>query len=608
MPLPNILEFIGNNVTQAGFKAAQEELLNFLSGEAATKVELSAALTPKADKKYVDTALSSFQNGAIKTYTTLAAANADIANIALNTKVSVLSAEDGGDYYKASADATSLTKSPYDPVRQAEEYSDTKAELLNGNNIAVLQDINGRSVIRVMKDGKFYIIGLSDDVATLINKLDNLVGNQDSSAIFEVRDLNGNKTLAQNTSGDLLLPNIGNLTLALNDLEKAIQIQSGINVESAHLSGKYADHIQVQTMENYEITGSLLTAATVNSLGIFPHTVTLLRIPAVSRIGKTKYLLFFEAREDHDDLGMNSQGTATFDIDPVTNTATVSNLQSLHSAFLDGEGKLRTFMNACAVKLDSGKIVCLYVRRHSTIEHQLYMRTSEDDGATWSDFTDITSVKGATGWNLLCPCSQGLVKRYGKHKGRIVFPLWTSGAGYAVGDFRAGYIYSDDDGITWNLGEFAEYPTANEVQCAEDLNGDLLFSIRMENNSPSKIIARHSDITKKYTTIPQSAMLSGRPIMSGLIQGDNIYDRSATKFQLTACKGADRSELLVHTSYDGGANWETYLHPATIGQPVSYTCIENISSRLKLLVWESDYTMNLKYSVVALSNLIGKED
>ncbi|WP_019767574.1 hypothetical protein [Acinetobacter pittii] len=146
MPLPNILEFIGTNVTQAGFKAAQEKLLNFLSGEAATKVELSAAVTPKADKTYVDSALTSFQNGAIKTYPTLAAANADIANIALNTKVSVLSETDGGDYYKASASATSLTKSAYDPLTQAKIDATTKADNAEANAKSYTNDISTDTV------------------------------------------------------------------------------------------------------------------------------------------------------------------------------------------------------------------------------------------------------------------------------------------------------------------------------------------------------------------------------------------------------------------------------------------------------------------------------
>ena len=62
--------------------------------------------------------LTLLQNGALKTYPTLAEANADIVNIPLNTKVEVLEAANGGSYYKASQNATSLTKSPYDLMAQ----------------------------------------------------------------------------------------------------------------------------------------------------------------------------------------------------------------------------------------------------------------------------------------------------------------------------------------------------------------------------------------------------------------------------------------------------------------------------------------------------------
>lgn len=134
MPLPNILEFIGTNITQRKFQEAQEKLLSYLGIEVPTKTELNSeisklnnTITPKADKIYVDSALSSFQNGALKTYPTLAAANADITNITLNTKVEVLSATEGGSYYKATAGATGLTKSPYDPIEQAKVDATTKA-------------------------------------------------------------------------------------------------------------------------------------------------------------------------------------------------------------------------------------------------------------------------------------------------------------------------------------------------------------------------------------------------------------------------------------------------------------------------------------------------
>ncbi|MFX4814266.1 hypothetical protein ABTB66_03355 [Acinetobacter baumannii] len=137
MPLPNILEFIGSNVTQAGFKAAQDKLLQYLNLEVPTKVEVDT----KADKAYVDTALTSFANGAAKFYPTLAAANTDIANImpklatdTVKDKVEVGEAANGGTYYKAAYNSTSLTKSAYDPLVQAKLDATTKANTAETNS------------------------------------------------------------------------------------------------------------------------------------------------------------------------------------------------------------------------------------------------------------------------------------------------------------------------------------------------------------------------------------------------------------------------------------------------------------------------------------------
>lgn len=167
MPLPSVDEFIGPDVTQQGFKDAQKNMLEYISDELPTKTDLETEVSavelkiqPKADKTYVDTALASFQNGAIKTYPTLSAANADIANIALNTKVSVLSETDGGDYYKATANATSLTKSPYDPVKVAQKYTDLEIENLSiekdpsrSEGYYLIQDPTGKYVLLITADG-----------------------------------------------------------------------------------------------------------------------------------------------------------------------------------------------------------------------------------------------------------------------------------------------------------------------------------------------------------------------------------------------------------------------------------------------------------------------
>lgn len=64
--------------------------------------------------------------GYFKRYTTLAAANADIANIPVNGVVKVTDAVDGGDYERATAGAMSLTKSAYDPVEIAKADASAK--------------------------------------------------------------------------------------------------------------------------------------------------------------------------------------------------------------------------------------------------------------------------------------------------------------------------------------------------------------------------------------------------------------------------------------------------------------------------------------------------
>ncbi len=89
-----------------------------------TREEVTGLVAPKADKTYVDTALTGFTNGASKFYPTLAEATADIANIGIKDKVDIGETANGGIWYKATAGATSLTKSPYDPLAQAKTYAD----------------------------------------------------------------------------------------------------------------------------------------------------------------------------------------------------------------------------------------------------------------------------------------------------------------------------------------------------------------------------------------------------------------------------------------------------------------------------------------------------
>ena len=94
----------------------------------ADKMQVASDLNVKADQAYVDNAVGAISTDASKQYATLALANADINNIALNKNVFISEAVNGGYWYKATAEATSLTKSPYDPLFQGKNYTDQKTK------------------------------------------------------------------------------------------------------------------------------------------------------------------------------------------------------------------------------------------------------------------------------------------------------------------------------------------------------------------------------------------------------------------------------------------------------------------------------------------------
>ena len=103
----------------------QEELA--LGGENGNMNEQAVALVARSEF---------LKQRATYQYDTLVEANADIANIAVNQNVNVV---DGGLYLKATAGATSLTKSAYDPLNQA--VNKTKS-ILKPNFILTDQQID----------------------------------------------------------------------------------------------------------------------------------------------------------------------------------------------------------------------------------------------------------------------------------------------------------------------------------------------------------------------------------------------------------------------------------------------------------------------------------
>lgn len=84
----------------------------------------------------------------------------------------------------------------------------------------------------------------------------------------------------------------------------------------------------------------------------------------------------------------------------------------------------------------------------------LWLTSSDDDGATWSDPVCLNGqVK--EDWMVFMGTGPGvgIQIQKGKHKGRLVFPVYYTNANGLAGSQSSAVIYSDDGGKNWKRGQ-----------------------------------------------------------------------------------------------------------------------------------------------------------
>ena len=164
-----------NSASTAAQQAASDTQQVFIDVSTAEAAVYSAL----ADQtQTVTTALSNLSTVASKFYPTLAQANADIANIAVNQVVNIDEVANGGLWYKATAEATTLTKSAYDPLTQAKGYTDEQIE----ERWAFSYSIKHPVIIRDKSTGRG---------VPLLNSKGNLVGTLEGNTLGQASEVGG---------------------------------------------------------------------------------------------------------------------------------------------------------------------------------------------------------------------------------------------------------------------------------------------------------------------------------------------------------------------------------------------------------------------------------
>ena len=243
-------------------------------------------------------------------------------------------------------------------------------------------------------------------------------------------------------------------------------------------------------------------AADVTKVGVFKagedgyHTY---RIPAIVRAKNGDLLAFAEGRKN----GLSDHG----DIDLVLKRSsdegrTWGPLQLVQDEAADPTAKVWIGNPTPVVDLQDpehpGRIWLVFTRSNQT----MFVTSSDDNGATWSERREITSTAGNKAWDW-CAAGpvHGIQLQRGPHAGRLIFPcdhrIGERGDNAAWGDHL---VYSDDHGKTWKLGATDTHAAAdplhpNECVAVELVDGRVYVNSRehLGSDPATRTVAYSSD-------------------------------------------------------------------------------------------------------------------
>ena len=191
----------------------------------------------------------------------------------------------------------------------------------------------------------------------------------------------------------------------------------------------------------------------------------LCRIPGLVMTDKNTLLGYYECRSDYSDW-------AQIDLKVIRSRDLGESFEE--ALLIEGNGDT---LNNPVMIVNGDSIHLLFLCNY----HRLYHSVSTDDGITFSEPKDITSVLESDVPYTVAAVGpgHGIV-----HEGRMIVPLWF---GYNPDDPKAHHpssvrtLYSEDNGKAWQLGDVIGEDVlhdANESALAVNADGRVIISIR----------------------------------------------------------------------------------------------------------------------------------
>ncbi len=278
-----------------------------------------------------------------------------------------------------------------------------------------------------------------------------------------------------------------------------------------------------------------------------------------------------------------------------------------------GDGPVNNFVMVPDVK--TGRVQVVFCHDYARV----FSMYSDDDGATFSEPVEITSVfekfRVNYPWQV---CATGLGHGLQLRNGRMIIPVWLSdGSGSEMGSGHRGHrpssvtlIYSDDNGNRWECGDIIckngdkigdiTLINPSETIAVELSDGSVMFNIRHESSNHRRLIAISSDGVNNWEIPGFDDALLEPVCMASIIRHDFSNESNAGNIifanpdnleQTMATWAMDRKRITIKCSNDDGETWPVskVLEPG----PSGYSDLAVLNDGTILCFYECDMVEHL---------------
>ena len=334
------------------------------------------------------------------------------------------------------------------------------------------------------------------------------------------------------------------------------------------------------------------------------------RIPVLLTSNKGTLLAFCDARVDR-------SGDAPNNIDIVLKRSfdQGKSWERLQGLVDEGAGSAA---NACGlVDHETGCIWLVYLRCPEGVGSQnaatgltgrtvqVYAITSDDDGESWSQPTDLTPMVKRPEWAEI---AVGPGVGIQASDGRLILPMYHG----QPGDQIPYIVWSNDHGKTWHIG--GNVGTGmNEGQIVELADGSLLLNIRSRRGRLRRAVARSADGGQTWPVVTDDFALVEPICQASLVR--YTYERNAGRNRLLFSNPAShprdpgqnrRRRMVVRLSYDEGQTWPEAkcIHYGSS----AYSCLTVLPDRTIGLLYEKDDYERIVFTRLTLDWLTDGRD